>query len=114
MAVYCAHCGRESQDEAHFCSACGTPLHVNAGKPGAATFRAAGRLTRPRVGRKVAGVCQGIANHYGWDVSAIRIVMLILAILLFPLGIVIYGLVWLIAPEEPLALPASTTYVSQG
>ena len=117
MAVYCAQCGKESHDEARFCSACGSAIHANAAAgayQAPAAFRTTGSLTRPRVGRKVAGVCQGIANHYGWDVAVVRIVMLLLAILLFPLGLVIYGLVWLVAPEEALALPPSTTYVSQG
>ena len=116
MSVFCANCGKESQDEARFCSACGRPMNAtgSASQQAYAPFRPIGTLTRPRAGRKVAGVCQGIANHYGWDVTVIRIVMLLLAILLFPIGLVIYGLVWLVAPEEALALPASTTYVSQG
>ena len=115
MAMYCAQCGKESQPEARFCSACGRAFSENAAyAPGAYTRSAPGlgMLRRPQAGRKVAGVCQGIANHYGWDVSVVRIVMLLLAIAGFPIGLLIYGLVWLIAPEEPLALP-SATYVSQ-
>ena len=123
MAMYCAQCGKESPGDARFCSACGrqfTPEgagHTGAGSSGAqGAYRQAappiGTLRRPKAGRKVAGVCQGIANHYGWDVSVVRIVMLLLAIAGFPIGLIIYGLVWLIAPEEPLALP-SATYVSQ-
>lgn len=116
MAVFCAQCGKESQNEARYCSACGNSIYAAGSGPQQtyAPFPPVGELTRPRVGRKVAGVCQGIANHYRWDVSVIRIVMLMLAIFLFPVGLVIYGLVWLVAPEEALALPASTTYVSQG
>jgi phage shock protein C len=59
----------------------------------------------------VAGVCQGLANHYGWDVTVVRIVMLVLA-LGTGLGLILYAVIWLVAPEEPLALP-STTSVSQ-
>ncbi len=120
MPVYCAQCGKASQEEAKFCSACGRPLTPEGTAfSQAATYRPMptfGTLHRPREGRKVAGVCQGIANHYGWDVSVVRVVMLLLAIAAFPIGLIIYGLVWLIAPEEPLSLPASSqgsTYVSQ-
>ena len=121
MAMYCAQCGKESQEDARFCSACGRQFTPEGnGSAGTAyaqgSYRPAapplGNLRRPRVGRKVAGVCQGIANHYGWDVSVVRIVMLLLAIAGFPIGLIVYGLVWLIAPEEPLALP-SATYVNQ-
>ncbi len=118
MPIYCSQCGKESVDDANFCSACGRPLKAgataysqgnSAGVFSGFSFRT---LVRPRTGRKVAGVCQGLANHYGWDVTVVRIVMVLLAILGFPIGLIIYGLVWLIAPEEALALP-STTYVGQ-
>jgi phage shock protein C len=114
MAIYCASCGKASVDDARFCASCGhafsqdaagyTPVNPSSGF----AARPLKSLVRPRVGRKVAGVCQGIANLYGWDVIVVRIVMLILAIAAFPIGLVIYGIVWLVAPEEALALPAST------
>ena len=111
MAMYCAQCGKESQPEARFCSACGRPFAAES-----AAYTTAGGYTRPAPAfgtlRRPRAVCQGIENHYGWDVSVVRIVILLLAIAGFPIGLVVYGLVWLIAPEEPLALP-SATYVSQ-
>ncbi len=124
MPIYCTQCGKESVDDARFCSACGRPLKPGAtpynqpGEPGnvsgssfsGSTFRT---LMRPRVGRKIAGVCQGLANHYGWDVTIVRVVMVLLAIVGFPIGLIVYGLVWLMAPEEAFALPSSTTYVNQ-
>ena len=117
MAIYCSKCGTGSADEARFCASCGQVFTSGAGGhtpvETATGFgsRPLSKLVRPRAGRKVAGVCQGIANHYGWDVTVVRIVMLLLAIAGFPLGLILYGIVWLVAPEEPLALP-STTYVS--
>ncbi len=118
MPIYCSQCGKESDDEANFCSACGRPLTpaataYNQGRSGGvfsgSVFRT---LVRPRTGRKVAGVCQGLANHYGWDVTVVRIVMVLLAIVGFPIGLIVYGLVWLVVPEEALALPPAT-YVNQ-
>ncbi len=109
MVIYCAQCGKESPQDARFCSACGRPL-----VPGTAYARAPlGSLVRARAGRKVSGVCQGLANLYGWDVSIVRIVFMLLAIVTFPIGFVVYALAMMIAPEEPLSLPASTS-VNQG
>ena len=117
MAIYCSSCGKASADEARFCASCGHAFSQDAaghapGNPAPAfAARSIRTLIRPRTGRKVAGVCQGIANLYGWDVTVVRIVMLLLAIAAFPIGLVLYGIIWLVAPEEVLSLPAST-YVS--
>ena len=32
------------------------------------------KLTRPRTGRMLSGVCAGLANFFGLDVSLVRIV----------------------------------------
>lgn len=117
MPVYCSQCGKESVEDANFCSACGRALkggatdwrQGNLGVFSGSIFRT---MVRPRVGRKVAGVCQGLANHYGWNVTVVRILTVLLAVLGFPLGLIFYGLIWLIAPEESLALP-STAYAGQ-
>jgi len=56
----------------------------------------------------VAGVCQGLANQYGWDVTVTRVIAVLLAVLIFPVGLVAYVLFWLIVPEESLATPPLT------
>ncbi len=115
MSIYCAQCGKPSGDDARFCSNCGRPLTPDGAfyapqTPGSPRF---GTLVRPRIGRKQAGVCQGLANHYGWDVTVVRIVMLLLAIVAFPVGFVLYAIIWMVAPEEAYSLPSTTTSVSQ-
>jgi phage shock protein C len=65
-------------------------------------------LTRPLAGRKLAGVCRGLANQYGWDVTLIRVIALVLAILVFPVGLVAYVLFWVMVPEEPQAVVPTT------
>jgi phage shock protein PspC (stress-responsive transcriptional regulator) len=45
-------------------------------------------------------------------VTIVRIVMLLLAIAAFPIGFIVYAIIWMVAPEEPYVLPA-TTSVSQ-
>ena len=57
------------------------------------------KIVRPREGRKIAGVCQALANFFGLDVSIIRIVWL-LAVLLAGTGFLAYLICWLVIPEE--------------
>ncbi|MBR3951504.1 MAG: PspC domain-containing protein [Bacteroidaceae bacterium] len=57
------------------------------------------KIVRPREGRKIAGVCQALANFFGLDVNIIRIVWL-LAVLLGGTGFLAYLICWLVIPEE--------------
>ena len=57
------------------------------------------KIVRPREGRKIAGVCQALANFFGLDVSIIRSVWL-LAVLLAGTGFLAYLVCWLVIPEE--------------
>jgi phage shock protein C len=106
MALYCAACGASLTGEARFCSACGQAV-TNPG-PMAYPGIARGPLVRPRAGRKLAGVCQGLANQYGWDVTLTRVITVVLAVMLLPFGLLAYAVLWLTMPEELLALPATT------
>jgi phage shock protein C len=101
MAVYCAGCGKALGDDARFCSACGQPI-------GGSTRPARLPLMRPRTGRKVAGVCQGLANYMGWDVTLLRVITVILSLVTFPLGIIAYLIFWLVVPEEPFPVAPVT------
>jgi phage shock protein C len=59
----------------------------------------------------VAGVCQGLANSYSWDVSWVRVITVLLAVFGGGAGIIAYVVFWIVMPEEPLLLPSGTTYV---
>ena len=109
MAIFCKNCGTSMNDGARFCSACGAQLGV-AVPP---TYTAQTRLIRPRAGRMVAGVCQGLANNYAWDVSWVRVITVLLSIFGGGAGIVAYVVFWVVMPEEPLALPPGA-YVPPG
>jgi phage shock protein C len=65
-------------------------------------------MMRPLAGRKLAGVCRGLANQYGWDVTLTRVIAVLLAVLVFPVGLVAYVLFWVMVPEEPRAVVPST------
>jgi phage shock protein C len=106
MASYCAACGASLTGEARFCSACGKAV-TNPGPLGYGEV-SQGSLVRPRAGRKLAGVCQGLANHYGWDVTLTRVITVVLAVMVLPFGLIAYAVLWLTMPEEPLTLPSTT------
>lgn len=59
------------------------------------------RLVRSRSDRMIAGVLGGIARHFGWSASLLRIVFVLVSILsaAFP-GIIVYLIAWLLMPEE--------------
>jgi len=94
--MYCNTCGQAIAEQARFCSYCGHAV----GYP-----HAAGRLMRPRLDRKIGGVCAGFAEHLDLDPSLVRIlwVFLTFAAGFFP-GLIAYVLAWIIIPEER-ALP---------
>jgi phage shock protein C len=58
------------------------------------------RLTRPKKGRKLAGVCVGIANYIDLDPVVIRVVWILLLIPGGLPGLLPYLLLWLIIPSE--------------
>ncbi len=57
------------------------------------------RLVRPENGRILAGVCAGIANWLGLDVTLIRIIFLILGFLTGS-GLFIYLILWVVMPSS--------------
>ncbi len=61
-------------------------------------------LRRSRSNRVIAGVCAGLAHHFGLDVTLMRVLYVIISILsaAFP-GILVYIVMWLVIPEEPAA-----------
>ena len=58
------------------------------------------RLTRSR-DKMIAGVCAGIAEYFGWDVTLFRVVYVIVSIIsaAFP-GILVYLVLWVVMPRD--------------
>jgi phage shock protein C len=56
------------------------------------------RLVRPRDGRMVAGVCAGLAAHFGIDVNLVRLGFAVFTIF-WGLGALIYLIAWAMIPE---------------
>ena len=57
------------------------------------------RLSRSR-NKMIAGVCAGIAEYFGWEVTLFRVVYVIVSILsvAFP-GILVYIVLWVVMPR---------------
>ena len=116
MTTYCSKCGKELGFDVRFCSACGTPVGFAAPSP---VYVAATRLTRPRAGRVLAGVCAGLANSYHWDIVWVRIITVLVTVFSSGAGLIAYVVFWLIMPEEPYMLSPgyaapTATYQPQG
>lgn len=106
--MYCTKCGGELEERDRFCGQCGTVT-------GRGIQQAAGmvynRLSRPREGRKLAGVCAGISRYLGIDPTLVRILTVALAIWPVGLGVIVYAVCWIVMPNDPYLLPAPSTPV---
>jgi phage shock protein C len=102
----CSGCGNSMDAGARFCSACGRAFPAEAAAPPYAAPRPG--LVRPRYGRVIAGVCQGFAQHYGWDVTIVRIILV--AAVFFGAGspVLAYLIAWIVMPNEQYSLPSQT------
>lgn len=90
--MYCNYCGKVIQDDASHCAYCGKRI-------GGIVSRK--RLVRPRSGRKIASVCLGVAEYFDLDVTLVRVVWLIVALLPPTIGLLAYLIAWIVMPEEP-------------
>jgi phage shock protein C len=97
MANFCSHCGSGLPPTARFCSVCGAVVPVIPFIPGIP-------LVRPIAGRKIAGVCAGLARTYGWDVSLLRILAVVTFFCSGGMIFVGYVACWIGIPEESIPL----------
>jgi len=69
------------------------------------------RLTLSASDRKIAGVCGGIAEYFGVDATAVRLLWVILSILLGAVigGVIAYLAAWLIMPKAHATAIVPTT-----
>lgn len=59
------------------------------------------KLQRPRTGRMLGGVCAGIAEYFGFDVTLVRITYAFATVFTAFSGIIVYIILLIIMPEEP-------------
>lgn len=94
--MYCNTCGTEIPASSLYCGQCGRAV------PGALPPSRYRRLERPRQGRKIAGVCLGLARHFDVDPTLVRVLWLVLTLLFAVVfGVLAYVAAWILMPEEP-------------
>ena len=107
----CVGCGESVAVGARFCSVCGRAVTLGAVPPpppsGRSLPRPLGldRLYRPREQRMIAGVCMGFALRYGWDVSIVRLVLVLSVIFGAGVPLIAYAIAWVVMPNAQYALP---------
>ena len=58
------------------------------------------RLTRTSWDAPVSGVCGGIARYLSVDPTLIRVLAVIAMVFTFPVGPIVYAVLWAIIPKE--------------
>lgn len=106
--MFCPQCGKQVSDSPNFCSFCGRALVYPAGR-----FYQT-RIVRPRQERMVAGVLAGIALYYGWDLTLVRILFVVLVCLTSGLAALAYLAAWALMPDAPYALPSAPPIPNAG
>lgn len=100
MGVFCNRCGTGLPRSARFCSNCGAVVPM-------AQPTQARQLVRPIVGRRIAGVCIGMAQAYGWDVALVRLFTVLGFFFSGGVVAVAYLAGWIGIPEEAVAAPGA-------
>ena len=59
-------------------------------------------LRRPQSGRLIGGVCAALAHRFGWDVTIVRI-LVVLSIFLPGPQVLAYIIGWILIPSENVA-----------
>jgi phage shock protein C len=95
MAFFCQRCGTGLPPSARFCSNCGNVVTAAPPAPGRP-------LVRPIVGRQIAGVCIGVAQANGWNVTTVRILTVVGCVFTSGLVGVAYLAGWIGIPEETM------------
>jgi phage shock protein C len=92
------------EDADNFCAKCGAPARPDAPPRAQASKK---RLVRPMKEKKIAGVCAGWAHYFDMDVTLMRILWLVAA-LISGIGLIGYIIAWIAMPKDygPAQAPA--------
>jgi phage shock protein PspC (stress-responsive transcriptional regulator) len=85
----CPYCAEEIRVEALKCRFCGSFLD------GSVLSRS---WYRTRRGRRIAGVCAGLAEEFGVSVTILRLAFLLGTLIGGGIGLVVYVVLWIVMP----------------
>jgi phage shock protein PspC (stress-responsive transcriptional regulator) len=66
-------------------------------------------LVRPAQGRVLAGVCAGLGRRFGIDPWPARLLFILVLLLVPGSQILVYPILWIIMPAEPVTAAAPKT-----
>ncbi len=58
------------------------------------------RLTRTSWDAPISGVCGGVARFVGIDATVVRVLAAITMVITFPVGPIVYAVMWAVMPRE--------------
>ena len=64
--------------------------------------------------RTIAGVCAGLALHYGWDLSLVRVIAVLALFVSCGTAMLAYFAMWIIIPDGPYELPEQSSAGNPG
>lgn len=91
----CPWCAESIRAEAIKCRYCGSMVEPDRRLSGLAT-----PWLRPREGRKIAGVCAGLADQFGVSVSILRLAFLLGVLFSGGIFLLVYAALWIVMPEQ--------------
>ena len=101
----CTACGKGLNYGSRFCSNCGQAVPEPSYTPPPPPYATQQRIVRPLYGRMIGGVCAGLAQHMGWDVALVRVLLVVLVFFGCGTPILAYFIAWIVIPNEPYAFP---------
>jgi phage shock protein C len=70
-------------------------------------------LVRSTNGRMLAGVCAGVADYFGIDVTLVRVLLAVASVLTGGTGILAYLAAWVIIPAEGQTASVAENIISK-
>jgi phage shock protein PspC (stress-responsive transcriptional regulator) len=104
--MICTACQKVIADGSNFCYNCGA-RQPNGGPIPVAPTQNRGKLMRSSSDKKLGGVCAGLGAYLDLDVTLVR-VLWVLAVFCGGTGLLLYVVLWIVLPVEPLYVPVVT------
>ncbi len=107
--MICTACQKTIIDGSTYCYNCGAKQPAT----GASTQQAQPapphtprKLMRSSTDKKLGGVCGGLGHYFDMDVTLVRVLWLI-AVFCGGTGLLLYLILWIVLPVEPLYVPVT-------